>query len=98
MYKFDIDIAKIFASTAVGAVTLPSITYGAFLLGGISVTGPIAGGYFASMMGASIPAGSSLALIQSIAMSQGTYVYGSMLGASIGGLLGFKNYLKENNP
>jgi hypothetical protein len=98
MYKYDIDTAKIFVNTVVGAVTLPSITYGAFLLGGISVTGPIAGGYFASMMGASIPAGSLLALIQSVAMSQSTYVYGSMIGASIGGLLGFKNNMKPNNP
>lgn len=94
MDKFDIDTAKVVASTAVGALTVPSITYGAFLLGGLSLTGPIAGGFFASMMGASLQAGSSLAMIQSIAMSGTTYVYGSVFGASIGGFLGFRKFKK----
>lgn len=89
MFSLNYDAAKIFASTAAGALTVPSVTYGAFLLGGLSLTGPIAGGYFASMMGPAIQAGSSLATIQSIAMTGTTYMYGSMFGASIGGLLSF---------
>lgn len=37
------------------------------------------------MMGPAIQAGSSLATIQSIAMTDATYMYGSMFGDSIGG-------------
>ncbi len=44
MFSLNYDAAIIFASTAAGALTVPSVTYGAFLLGGLSLTGPIAGG------------------------------------------------------
>jgi hypothetical protein len=70
------------------AVTAPILVYGGFLLGGISMSGPIAGGLFASKMGAGLVAGSLLSGIQSVAMSTSTYAVSSSIGAVAGCIAG----------
>ena len=71
------------ASTIGGAIGTAAVL-GTFLAIGLSPIGPIAGGLFASYMGAGVAAGSAMALVQSAAMTGGAYAVGGAAGAAAG--------------
>eukprot|EP01039_Chlorochromonas_danica_P005565 gene5565-6127_t len=72
------------AEISVGAVAGAALVAGVFLVAGLSPLGPLAGGWFASQMGAGLAAGSALAALQSAAMTGTTYATGAAVGAVTG--------------
>ena len=68
---------------AVGAAVGAALVLGSFLLVGLAPTGVIAGGLFASNMGAGVSAGSLMAAAQSAAMTGVVYGTGAGVGAVI---------------
>lgn len=81
----------------VGVLTGPAVATGVFYYGiGLSSVGPVAGGLFASYMGSGVVAGSSMAILQSIAMTPVLATCGASVGAVAGvgtGYLG-ADYIK----
>eukprot|EP01031_Cornospumella_fuschlensis_P026034 gene26034-31436_t len=55
---------------------------------GLSYIGPVAGGWFAANMGSGLVAGSPMAVLQSCAMSAGTYTTAAGVGGGVGGVGG----------
>ncbi len=76
------------AGAAVGLAAGAAVVAGSLLLVGLSPVGPIAGGYFASSMGAGVASGSMMASLQSIAMTGATYATGAGVGAVAGAGVG----------
>jgi hypothetical protein len=52
----------------------------------LSSIGPVAGGIFASNMGAGLTAGSMISIAQSCAMTGAGYIYGGVAGGVAGGV------------
>ena len=81
----------------VGVLTGPAVAAGIFYYGlGLSSAGPVAGGLFASYMGSGVVAGSSMAILQSVAMTPVLATGGASVGAVAGvgtGYLG-ADYIK----
>jgi hypothetical protein len=83
---------KVIVLGAVGAVAAPLLVTGAFYAIGLSTVGPIAGGWFAANMGAGLTAGSTMAVLQSAAMTTGTYTVAACGGLATGSVVGAKDY------
>ncbi len=71
-------------SAAAIATAVAGTAVVAFWAVGISWIGPIAGGIFASVQGAGVAAGSTMAIVQSASMSTGTYAVAAYGGAALG--------------
>jgi hypothetical protein len=67
-----------------GGIVGATLVTTAFVAIGLSPIGPIAGGLFAANMGASVAAGSFMALLQSAAMTGTAYGTGAAVGAAAG--------------
>ena len=78
-------LLSILLGALAGAVILPVTLFGV----GLSAIGPVAGGLFASWMGAGVTSGSTMAVAQSLAMGGSTGLYATIVGAlsSAGALL-----------
>jgi hypothetical protein len=70
--------------TAVGLLAGTALVAGALLLIGLSPLGPVAGGLFATNMGAGVASGSLMAGLQSAAMTGTAYATGAGIGAAAG--------------
>ncbi len=83
---------EIFSKAAIGAgsgaVVGGAIVASAFLVTGLTPAGPIAGGLFASSMGAGLSSGSGLASLQAASMTSTAYLTGAGVGSVLGGLYG----------
>ncbi len=73
----------------VGAAIGGVLVAGAFLAVGLTFGGPIAGGWFAANMGAGLVSGSGMAMLQSAAMTTGTYCAGAGVVGVAGGAIGY---------
>ena len=74
--------------TTVGAAVGGVVVAVGFLAIGLSPIGPIAGGWFATNMGAGLASTSGMAMLQSAAMTTGAYYTGAGVGGVIGGASG----------
>jgi hypothetical protein len=72
------------AGLGVGVIVGYAAVTAGFCAIGLSAAGPVAGGLFAAKMGAGLSAGSTMAVLQSAAMSGGVYTYGCIIGGTIG--------------
>lgn len=70
------------SSTAGAAVSTAAVA-GTFFAVGLSPLGPVAGGWFASHMGAGLVSGSCMAMAQSAAMTATTYTTVATVGAGV---------------
>eukprot|EP01031_Cornospumella_fuschlensis_P033497 gene33497-40528_t len=71
------------------ALAAPYAVAGYFYYGyGLSYAGPVAGGWFAANMGSGLVAGSSMSVLQSCAMTAGTYTTAAGIGGGVGGVGG----------
>jgi hypothetical protein len=69
--------------TAVGG----AVVFGGFAIIGLSMVGPVAGGWFAANMGAGLVSGSAMSVLQSAAMTTSTYVYGGVVGTAVSSVI-----------
>ena len=81
-------IERVGEYAAVGAAAGAALVLGSFLLVGLAPTGVIAGGLFASNMGAGIATGSLMAAAQSAAMTGVAYGTGAGVGAVLAPVAG----------
>eukprot|EP01040_Poterioochromonas_malhamensis_P006543 gene6543-7044_t len=75
------DGAIVTATGVVGAAVGAAVVLGGFALIGLTPAGPVAGGWFASNMGAGLVSGSWMSLTQSAAMTGTAYGTGAAVGA-----------------
>ncbi|RYH24774.1 hypothetical protein EON65_16250 [archaeon] len=80
----DCTITNSVTGFALGGAAGTALAVGALLALGLSPLGPIAGGWFAANMGAGLAAGSTMAMLQSTAMSAITYTTAAATGAAVG--------------
>jgi hypothetical protein len=80
--------AQILALAGVGAVAGPLLLTAGFYAVGLSTAGPIAGGWFASNMGAGLVAGGVMSSVQSAAMTTATYTTAAWIGLGTGSVAG----------
>jgi hypothetical protein len=83
-YLFHYKLGNTILMVVIHAAALRLFVWGAFYAIGLSISGPIAGSWFASSMGAGLVAGSYMSMLQSVAMTAWTYGIASLAGAGIG--------------
>ena len=76
--------SKVATHSLVGGTIGTALVASSFVAIGLSPIGPIAGGLFASSMGASLAAGSFMSLLQAAAMTGTAYGTGAAVGAAAG--------------
>ena len=76
--------ALVVGGCAAGVVVGAALAPVALSAIGLSTLGPVAGGWFAANMGAGLTAGSSMALIQSAAMTGAATTYCGAMGGAVG--------------
>lgn len=79
-------VAMLAGTTVAGGAVGAAVVAGAMFAVGLSVLGPIAGGWFAANMGAGLTAGSMMSTLQSIAMGTAAYTGGAGVGVGVGGV------------
>eukprot|EP01040_Poterioochromonas_malhamensis_P010175 gene10175-11062_t len=91
-------VAQLAVVATVGYVAAPLLVSGGFSAIGLSSTGPVAGGWFASNMGAGLTAGGVMATFQSAAMRPSTYKTASWVGSAVtSSCFTVKEYFRNRN-